>query len=183
MELLAEGIFYAVTSSLVFQHLRVIMFNKITQTSFPLPSLWDSAIFIQELELSWQPSPALWMPCGSPLEMGVWGRFHCCSTGRSITYCFTLYCFKHCNEANLKWLLLLFGSTHKLHRMSNGSFAINEKNHQLHFQISPISIFSIQQENDSMEILLVNKRVSFILSKVDPIARKNPHTLHEIHLY
>lgn len=34
-----------------------------------------------------------------------------------------------------------------------------------------------------MEILLVNKRVSFILSKVGAIARKNPHTRHEIHLY
>lgn len=80
--------------------------------------------------------------------------------------------FKHCNEANLKRPLLLFGTVDKLHPLTNGSFKINKRNHEFHFQISPIPIFSIQWENDSMEILLVNKRISFIPSKVSPIARK-----------
>lgn len=47
MELLAEGIFYAVTTSLVLWHSYVIVFNKTTQFSSP----FLSAIFIRELEL------------------------------------------------------------------------------------------------------------------------------------
>lgn len=166
MELLAEGIFYAVTSSLVLWHSYVIMFNKTTQFSSPFRSWWGSAIFIRELELLRAHLCSAGHGVVSTSETGVstWGRsqptLDCPSS-----------CSKHCSKANLEQRLPQFGRVDRLHWLSS-SFIINERNHQFIFQISALPIFSAQWENDWIEVLLVNERISFILCKVSPVARK-----------